>query len=82
MHSSSTFPFGTVLRAGDVVAWPQGTGEPLGLTRRLVEERHSLPPVGVFIGVLSSDTLSPACVDRFRMQSLNGAGSNRRLTSK
>lgn len=77
---SSALDLGAWLRAGDVVTWPQGTGEPRGLTRRLVEQRHALPPVELFIGMMTSDTLSPGHADRFRMRALNGAGSNRSLT--
>lgn len=81
MKPSSTFDFNSILRAGDTVAWPQGTGEPRGLTRRLVAVRHSLPPVRLFFGMMTSDTVSPDCADRFEMTGLNGAGSNRRLTA-
>ena len=73
--------FASVLRAGDVVAWPQGTGEPLGLTTRLVAEQHRLPPIGVFIGMATSKTLSPEHADRFAMRALNGAGTNRTLAA-
>jgi acyl-CoA hydrolase len=82
MQPSSTFRFDTILKPGDTVAWPQGTGEPRGLTQRLVADRHSLPPIRLFIGMTSSDTLSPTCADRFEMQGLNGVGTNRRLTAK
>lgn len=81
MEASSSFDFNTILKPGDVVAWPQGTGEPRGLTQRLVAERHNLPPIRLFIGIMTSDTLSPACADRFDMRGLNGAGANRRLTA-
>lgn len=82
MLSSSSFRFETMLRPGDTVAWPQGTGEPRGLTRRLVSTRADLPPIRLFVGMVASDTLSPACADRFRMQGLNGVGSNRHLTAR
>lgn len=77
---SSALDFSRHLRADDVVTWPQGTGEPLGLTRRLVEQRHQLPPVELFVGMTTSGTLSPEQADRFRFRALNGAGSTRRLT--
>jgi acetyl-CoA hydrolase len=64
-----------------VVTWPQGTGEPLGLTRRLVEQRHALPPVEIFVGMTTSKTLFPEHADRFRFRTLNGAGTTRRLTT-
>jgi acyl-CoA hydrolase len=75
------FDFARILRAGDIVAWPQGTGEPLALTRRLVAERHALPPVGLFLGMSTSTTLAPAHADRFAFRALNGAGTNRRLAA-
>ena len=77
---SSALDFNRFLQADDVVTWPQGTGEPLGLTRRLVQQRHELPPVELFIGMTTSSTLSPEQVDRFRFRVLNGAGSTRKLT--
>ncbi len=78
---TDTFNFASVLRAGDVVAWPQGNGEPLGLTARLVAERHALPPIGLFVGMVTSKTLLPEHADRFAMRALNGAGTNRRLAA-
>ena len=78
---SSTFDFSPHVRAGDVVTWPQGTGEPLGLARRLVEQRHALDPLEIFVGMTTSDTLSPQHADRFRFRTLNGAGTTRRLTA-
>src|SRR5687768_16250925 len=78
--SSSRFDFSGHLRADDVVTWPQGTGEPLGLTGRLVAQRHALPPVQIFVGMTTSKTLSPEQTDRFRFRTLNGAGSTRKLT--
>src|SRR5687767_13628444 len=77
---SSTFDFSPYVRAGDVVAWPQGTGEPLGLSQRLVAQRHALPPLEIFVGMTASNTLSPEHADRFRFRTLNGAGTTRRLT--
>jgi len=77
---SSSLDFNRFLQADDVITWPQGTGEPLGLTRRLVQQRHELPPVELFIGMTTSSTLSPDQADRFRFRVLNGAGSTRKLT--
>jgi acyl-CoA hydrolase len=81
LHLQADFDFASVLRAGDVVAWPQGTGEPLGLTTRLVAERHSLPPIGLFFGMSTGKTLAPAHADHFTMRALNGAGTNRALAA-
>lgn len=79
--SSSAFDFSRYLRADDVVTWPQGPGEPLGLTSRLVDQRHALPQLTVFVGMTMSDTLKPEHADRLRFRALNGAGTTRRLTA-
>jgi acyl-CoA hydrolase len=78
---SSSLDFFRHVRADDVVTWPQGTGEPLGLTRRLVEQRHALPPLELFVGMMTSNTLKPEHADRFRFRGLNGAGTTRTLTA-
>ncbi len=78
---SSAFDFSPHLRDSDVVTWLQGTGEPLGLTGRLVAQRHTLPPLELFVGMLSSKTLQPEHADRFRFRGLNGAGTARTLTA-
>jgi len=79
--ASSAFDFYRHVRVNDVVTWPQGTGEPLGLTRRLVEQRHALPPLELFVGMMTSKTLKPEHADRFRFRGLNGAGTTRTLTT-
>lgn len=79
--ASGAFDFSPHVRADDVVTWPQGTGEPLGLTRRLVEQRHALPPLELFVGMMTSNTLKPEHADRFRFRGLNGAGTTRTLTT-
>ena len=79
--ASSTFDFLPQVRDGDVVTWLQGTGEPLGLTNRLVAQRHALPPLELFVGLMASKTLKPEHADRFRFRGLNGAGTARTLTA-
>lgn len=81
IRTSAEVDFTAFLRPDDVITWPQGTGEPLGLTRRLVAQRHALPQVELFIGMSSSKTLAPEHADRFRMRGLNGAGTNRVLAA-
>ena len=78
---SSAFDFSPHVRDGDTVTWLQGTGEPLGLTNRLVAQRHVLPPLELFVGMMSSKTLRPEHADRLRFRGLNGAGTARNLTA-
>jgi acyl-CoA hydrolase len=77
----SGFHFRDVLAESDVIAWPQGPGEPLTLTRALMAQRHELRTPGLFLGMVVSDTVKPEHADVFAMRGLNGAGSNRRLTA-
>jgi acyl-CoA hydrolase len=72
--------FRDLIREGDTIAWPQAIGEPLGLTRRLVAQRASLPRARLFFGLSSSRTLTPDLADSFDLIALNGAGTNRRLS--
>jgi acetyl-CoA hydrolase len=81
LGASSDLDFARYLNANDAVTWPQGTGEPLGLTRRLVAQRHDLPAVELFVGMMTSDTLKPEHADRFRFRTSSGAGTTRRLTT-
>ncbi|MDR5760558.1 acetyl-CoA hydrolase/transferase C-terminal domain-containing protein [Caballeronia sp. LZ035] len=68
------------LRPHDVVGWPQGPGEPLALTRRLIEQRDGLVRPTLLFGMTTSDTLRPELASHFGLRALNGAGNNRRVT--
>jgi acyl-CoA hydrolase len=67
------------IRAGDAVLWGQAAGEPVALTRALMEQRDRLGPIEVFLGACWSDCANPAYADRVRFRSYCGAGHNRRL---
>ncbi len=69
------------LQAGDVVAWPQGPGEPLALTEALVAQRHTLEDCALLFGLTQSDTLRPELTDAFRLHAFNGAGTSRRVSA-
>jgi acyl-CoA hydrolase len=69
------------VRPHDVIAWPQGPGEPLALTGALVEQRAQLEMPTLLFGLTQSDTLRPELADHFRFRALNGAGTSRRITA-
>ncbi|HEX2136609.1 MAG TPA: acetyl-CoA hydrolase/transferase C-terminal domain-containing protein [Microvirga sp.] len=58
MLSSRDLDFTGLVRPGDVVLCGQGTGEPLTLTRRLVEQAGAIGSFTCFLGVTFSDTFS------------------------
>lgn len=79
--SLSSLDFAALVRPGERIAWPQGTGEPLALTRRLVEQRGSLKEPKLLIGMQVSDTLQPSTATAFDIMAINAAGTNRRLAA-
>lgn len=70
-----------IIQMGDVVAWPQGMGEPLGLTSQLVEQRSSLPNIEVFLGISFGVPMLPDYAEKWSFRALNAAGQNRRLAA-
>ena len=73
--------FTDFVRQGDIIAWPQGPGEPLALTETLVAQRSELPRPELLFGLTTSDTLQPEYGKHFRFKALNGAGNSRRVTA-
>jgi len=73
--------FAEHVREGDVIGWPQGPGEPLGLTEALVAQGAQLKSPVLFFGLTHSDTLRPELANHFRFHALNGAGTSRRVTA-
>ena len=69
------------LRAGDHVLVGQGTGEPRALLEALIEQRHELPPVRVFVGASYTGLLRPEHADVLTISSFGGIGRTGALTS-
>jgi acyl-CoA hydrolase len=74
-----TIDFSSIVRPGDTVAWGQSNAEPLALTRKLVEQRHSIGPFRVFLGASNHDTCRPEHADCIDFVSYCGTGANRAL---
>ena len=73
--------FAEFVRPGDVIGWPQGPGESLALTEALVAQGAELSRPTLFFGLSSSPTLHPELASHFAFRALNGAGTNRRISS-
>jgi acyl-CoA hydrolase len=76
----SGFNFKDILQPGDVVAWPQGPGEPTGLSGALISQRHDVPAFSLLLGLGASRTVRPEHADKITLRALNGAGNNRSWT--
>lgn len=79
--SLDRFHFSAHVRAGDTIAWPQGPGEPLALTEKLIAQRAELPRPELLFGLTASETLRPEYDAHFTFRALNGAGGSRRVTA-
>ena len=67
------------LRPGDTVLWGQAGAEPRTLTRALVQQRHALARLRVFVGIGLADTLAPEQADAFDFVGYTASGSHRAL---
>lgn len=68
-----------LIRPGDVVSWPHGTGEPRTLTEQLVSQRRELGGVRAFFGPSYASTLRPGSIDGIECSSYCGIGANAAL---
>lgn len=68
-----------LIRPGDTVMWGQSHAEPRSLIRHLVEQRHALGHIRLFLGIGLGDGLKPEHGDSFDFLSYCGSGSNRPL---
>jgi acyl-CoA hydrolase len=72
--------FAAYIRAGDQVVWGQVTGEPVPLSRKLMEQRAAIGRFSVFLGVSFSDTVQPHHADVVTIRAIGGGGTNRTLS--
>jgi acetyl-CoA hydrolase len=71
--------FASIVRRGDLVAWPQVNAEPLTLTRALMAQRARVGGFRAFVGISHFDTVSVEHADVVAFASYCGAGNNRSL---
>ena len=66
-----------IIRDGDHIVWGSGTGEPVQLIRKFLEQRHPIGRTSVFLGGISyTNTLKPEHAD---VVSFSGFGAMARL---
>lgn len=72
--------FSEWVKSGDTVTWGQYAGEPVALTRTLMEQRHTIGGrFAAFIGATWTDTLHPDFADAIDFRSYCGTAGNRHL---
>jgi acyl-CoA hydrolase len=78
--ASQNLDFTGIIRPGDHIVWGQGSGEAQTLVERLVEQRHQLGPLKVFLGGISyTPTLKPEHADMLTFTGYGAIGNLREL---
>jgi acetyl-CoA hydrolase len=67
------------VRPGDTVVWGQACGEPLTLTRALLDQRAAIGPFRCFLGIPATDTAGPQYAGDVSFVSYCGTGANAAL---
>ncbi|MFJ8813492.1 acetyl-CoA hydrolase/transferase family protein [Amycolatopsis thermoflava] len=67
------------IRDGDRLMWSQGNAEPITLLEQLIEQRHGLGQLDLFLALSFSGRLRREHCDSFHYESLGGLGTNSRL---
>jgi acetyl-CoA hydrolase len=76
----SNLDLAAIIRPGDHIVWGQGTGEPLTLVEKIVEQRHRIGHASVFLGAICySDTLKPEHADVLTFSGFGAIENTRRL---
>src|SRR5580704_3899717 len=71
-----------IIRPSDQIVWGQGSGEAVTLVEQLVEQRHAIGKVGVFLGGTGySGTLKPEHADTITFSGFGAIGNLRRLSA-
>src|SRR5262245_28092662 len=81
LKPSAEFDFGPVLLPGDRVMWPQGTGEPTGLSNVFLRQSPHLPRATVVLGMVTTRTLDVAGEANVDFLCFSGAGNTRRAAA-
>lgn len=81
IESAADLDLARYVRPGDGIVFGQGTGEPLSLTERLVQQRAAYSGAGIFFGSGFSGTFQPEHADHLRFRGIGGIGTLRKLSS-
>lgn len=70
-----------LIRPGDRLVWGQGSGEPVTLVEKLVEQRHALGKVSAFVGgTVYSGSIKPEHTDTITVTAFGAIGTLRPLS--
>lgn len=71
-----------IIRAGDQVVCGHGSGEPVALVEKLVEQRHAIGKISAFVGgTVYSGTIKPEHTDTMTVSAFGAIGTLRPLSA-
>jgi acyl-CoA hydrolase len=72
----------TIIQPGDHIVWGQGTGEPMALVEKLIEQRHAIGKIGAFLGGTGYGfAYKPEHADSITFSGFGAIGTPRRLAA-
>ncbi|MFJ4376232.1 acetyl-CoA hydrolase/transferase family protein [Pseudomonas japonica] len=78
-RATPTADLARLIRPGDTIMWGQANAEPLTLIQALVEQRHALGRVRMFLGIGQNTLLKAEHADALDFLGYCGSGTNRHL---
>ncbi|HYK65806.1 MAG TPA: acetyl-CoA hydrolase/transferase C-terminal domain-containing protein [Patescibacteria group bacterium] len=77
---ASKLDLASIIRPGDHVVWGSGTGEPVTLVEKFIEQRHALGHTNVFLGgICYSDIVKPEHADVVTFTGFGAQGTLRQM---
>src|ERR1700752_2870465 len=77
---ASKLDLASIIHPGDHVVWGSGTGEPVTLVEKFIEQRHALGHTNVFLGVICySDIVKPEHADVVTFTGFGAQGTLRQM---
>jgi acyl-CoA hydrolase len=71
-----------IIRPGDRLVWGQGSGEPVSLVEKLVEQRHAIGRISAFVGgTVYSGIVKPEHTDLITVSAFGAIGTLRKLSA-
>lgn len=80
--AADALDFKSIVRPGDRIVCGQAAAEPLTLTEALIVQKERLPPFGLFLGPVYSQTFAPERVDGIALSSYGAMGNSLALAAR
>lgn len=80
--AADALDFASIVRPGDRIVCGQAAAEPLTLTEALIAQKKRLPPFGMFLGPVYSQTFVAECTEGIALSSYGAMGNSLALAAR